>query len=597
MPAMRDRTAPTDFSLTTRTTHPIGFARAPGKLISVRISSIRHQWFVLPVISDPLEDPLYYLKNFQHVLGWIATRYSDVLSTEEQQFIAGFALLPNASQALWVRMIMRKGQHFRASKLDYPEIGDCAQAAAPLLALGWLDDQAPLALAEVFEVLTKPEIQARFSAHLTRPKGKKTDWLQDLAGDFPQIQSLCAWHPTLQEPLYSLGNRALGDRLRLMFFGNLSQGWSDLVLADLGLFTYEKVDISPESRALRCRADIDGYLHLYACREQFESAGDVSAVLPAVLDYVADNPWLQRRRARLLFQFGQHHERAGELARALEVYQHCGHPEARLRMIRVLELLEQYPQAMTLADAAQGAPFNDAEHQQLQRMLPRLRRKLGLPALVRTKPSPPERLDLSLQRIEATSVEFMVVAHLHTPDEPVHYVENTLINGLFGLLCWPAIFAPLPGAFFHPYQSGPADLLEQDFYLRRAELFEACLAQLDSGQYLKTVRDAYSAKFGVQSPFVAWNYLSEALLEDALTCLPPAHLKVWFLRLLQDIKANRSGMPDLIQFCPAQKTYRMIEVKGPGDRLQDNQLRWLDLCEQHQMPVTVCYVQWQDPSP
>ena len=28
---------------------------------------------------------------------------------------------------------------------------------------------------------------------------------------------------------------------------------------------------------------------------------------------------------------------------------------------------------------------------------------------------------------------------------PVHYVENTLINGLFGLLCWPAIFAPLPG--------------------------------------------------------------------------------------------------------------------------------------------------------
>ena len=44
----------------------------------------------------------------------------------------------------------------------------------------------------------------------------------------------------------------------------------------------------------------------------------------------------------------------------------------------------------------------------------------------------------------------------------------------------------------------------------------------------------------------------------------------------------------------AQQRYRMIEVKGPGDRLQDNQLRWLAFCEQHQMPVTVCYVQWQE---
>lgn len=36
----------------------------------------------------------------------------------------------------------------------------------------------------------------------------------------------------------------------------------------------------------------------------------------------------------------------------------------------------------------------------------------------------------------------------------------------------------------------------------------------------------------------------------------------------------------------------MIEVKGPGDRLQDNQLRWLDFCAEHGMPVEVCYVKW-----
>ncbi|KMM85334.1 VRR-NUC domain-containing protein [Pseudomonas taetrolens] len=547
------------------------------------------------MISNPLEDPFYYLKNFQHVLDWIAARYDDVLSVEEQQFISGFARLPGPSQALWVRMLMRKGRHFRASKLNYPEIGDPLQAAAPLVAQGWIDDRAPLTLAELFDVLQKPEILTRFGANIVLPKARKSAWLDGLAGDFPQPQSFADWHPALSDVLYTLNNRALGDRLRLMFFGNLSQSWSDLVLADLGLFTYEKVDFNPQSRALRCRADIDGYLHLYACREQFEAGAEVGEVLQQVLDYAADNRWLQRRRARLLFQLGQHLERAGELSQALNVYRQSQYPEARLRVIRVLELLGDCTQALALAEAAEQAPLADAEHQQLLRSIPRLRRKVGLAALARPRARPPERLELTLAREESTPVELKVVAHLHRAEAPVHYVENTLINGLFGLLCWPAIFAALPGAFFHPYQSGPADLLEDDFYQRRAAIFEDCLAQLEDGRYQTTIRAVYASRYGVQSPFVAWSYLSESLLEEALLCLPPAHLNLWFRRLLQDIKANRTGMPDLIQFWPAQNTYRMIEVKGPGDRLQDNQLRWLAFCEQHQMPVTVCYVQWQEP--
>lgn len=91
-----------------------------------------------------------------------------------------------------------------------------------------------------------------------------------------------------------------------------------------------------------------------------------------------------------------------------------------------------------------------------------------------------------------------------------------------------------------------------------------------------------------------WGVLSETLLEQALDCLPAAHLRAWFRRLLGDIQANRSGMPDLIQFWPEEKRYRMIEVKGPGDRLQDNQRRWLAFCAEHGMPVDVCYVQWAD---
>ena len=97
---------------------------------------------------------------------------------------------------------------------------------------------------------------------------------------------------------------------------------------------------------------------------------------------------------------------------------------------------------------------------------------------------------------------------------------------------------------------------------------------------------------GIQSAFVHWGWLSEELLDIALECLPPEHLEHCFHRILRDVKTNRAGFPDLIQFWPRERRYRMIEVKGPGDRLQDNQIRWLDYCASHGMPVSVCHVRW-----
>src|SRR2546430_1838314 len=55
------------------------------------------------------------------------------------------------------------------------------------------------------------------------------------------------------------------------------------------------------------------------------------------------------------------------------------------------------------------------------------------------------------------------------------------------------------------------------------------------------------------------------------TTLFRSHLEACFMRILSDIRANRCGLPDLVQFWPGERRYRLIEVKGPGDRLQDNQ--------------------------
>ena len=540
-----------------------------------------------------LEDPFYYLANFRRVLAWLEQRYLDVLDTEELSFIQRFDALPQPSQALLVRMIMRKGEMFRASRLEYAEIGCPYQAARPLLASGYLTDQAPLTLQQVGEVLLKPEIVSCFATHLAKPSLPKPQLLLALAEHDWPVQPFRGWCPTLADTLYCLTVQALCDRLRLLFFGNLHQGWTEFVLADLGVYRYEAVQLAPESRGLTHRDDVAAGLALHACSEAIEAGLPCEDIHRQLLAVTTDKSWLQSRRQKLLFRLGYACERQQDLQQALVVYRSCAFAQARARIIRVLELRGEYSQALELAEQASLAPLNPAEAQQLPRMLPRLRRHLGLPAQPKRQAAKVARLDLTLVLCEQRlSVERRVAASLHSEDAPVHYVENTLFNALFGLLCWKAIFAPLPGAFFHPFQNGPADLHQPDFRQRRSALFDACLGELDDGRYKHTIRQTWQEKRGLQSPFVHWGMLDETLLELALGCIPAQHLKHCFDRVLEDVKANRTGMPDLIQFWPAEGRYLMIEVKGPGDRLQDNQLRWLEFCARHALPVQVCYVEW-----
>ena len=545
-------------------------------------------------MQSPLDARFYYLANFQQALTWLQERSGDLLSESEHGFLLQFWAMDTAAQALLVRMIMRKGSHFRLSKLDYAEIGCTRQAAKALLDAGWIQHDAELTLDELFNLLRKDEVLEHLASNPKQKALKKSELLEQLSETHTEPRPFAAWCPAADEQILSLTIDALCERLRLMFFGNLHQDWSEFVLAELGIFRYEPVALTADSRAFRHRTDVDCYLQLQRSREQFEAGEPISSVLQQISALVCDTPFLAARRHKLLFRMGQQLEREADLQGALSFYADCHYLGARLRQIRVLERLGQQEQAYILANQAAQAPESDAEAQAVERALVRLARQLGQPQPGKAKAVAPTRLDLCLQRPDAYSVEFAVKAHLSEPEGPVHYVENSLICSLFGLLCWEAIFTPVPGAFFHPFHTGPVDLFSADFHPRRAELFAACLAHLDSDAYKQVIRQRYADKFGIQSPFVFWGALDQALLEQALDCLPAAHLRAWFKRLLLDIKANRAGMPDLIQFWPAEQRYRMIEVKGPGDRLQDNQRRWLAFCAEHGMPVDVCYVQWAD---
>ncbi|WP_423031129.1 VRR-NUC domain-containing protein [Undibacterium sp. Ji42W] len=552
-----------------------------------------------------LDNPFYYLENFQAVLDWVGGRYADLLADDEQEFIAQFGSLPQASRALFVRMVMRKGCVFRASKLVYGEIGEMRAAMQALEDVGWVQADPVVDIAGLFDLLQKPELALVLAMKPGEKKLPKAEQLSVFSLRHTGSQAFSAWCAgaegtvsALDDVAYQVLNKDLCDRLRLLFFGNLYQDWSEFVLSDLGIFQYEKVEFSAASRGFGKRADIDAYLALHACREAFHAeqpVPEVLAQLAATGLHALDNAWLASRRNRLLYQIGEYVEKQKDWALAQQVYAGCTYPGARLRAIRVLEKSEQTQAAYDLLTLAQQAPESEAEHQQMLRIAPRLSRKLGLAKVTKAARTSPTELTLRLPfPQEDYVVEYVVRDHLHSDDAPVFYVENALINSLFGLLCWPVIFKAIPGAFFHPFQREPVDLLSADFQTRRADDFAACFAQLESGAYHQTIRQTYAAKSGLQSPFVFWSTLPEDLLDMALACIPPHHLKHSFERILLDIRANRNGFPDLIQFWPQEQRYQMIEVKGPGDKLQDNQKRWLDFCARHDMPVAVCYLEWQE---
>ncbi|MDB6088661.1 MAG: hypothetical protein JWN85_1445 [Gammaproteobacteria bacterium] len=538
--------------------------------------------------------PYYYLENFSLALDWLQSRYGELLSAQEQAFIRDFGRLPTKSSALIARLITRQGDLFRTSKLVYAEIGCPKRAAAPLIELGWLDPRPSLSFPNLCRLLRKPELLSALALAGKARSARKAELLT-LVGDIAaQTRPLDAWWPGAPDQVFHVTIAPLCERLRLMFFGNFRQTWSEFVLADLGIFRYESVALDEAARAFQTREQIEQFHALYLCRELVHAQAPLDEVLATLPPPLESSAWIEAKRSKLLFLIGQRCEKARELAQALTVYAQCGHPEARIRTIRVLEKLGRCAEATELLASTQRAPVSELEAQQAARILPRLKRKLGLPAQRGRVRHGWSSLELELPRpLSPHPVELVVSEHLTTPEAPVLYVENTLLNSLFGLLCWDAIFAPITGAFFHAFHAAPSDLLDAGFQRRRAAQFSTCLARLETGEYRSAILSTFERKNGIQSPFVAWGLLTRELLELALDCLPAAHLRKCFERLLGDLRANRSGLPDLIQFWPGERRYRLIEVKGPGDRLQDNQIRWLDFCAGQGIPVCVCKVTWQ----
>ena len=163
----------------------------------------------------------------------------------------------------------------------------------------------------------------------------------------------------------------------------------------------------------------------------------------------------------------------------------------------------------------------------------------------------PPLVDLELEFHE--SVEQAVAEHYTSTGDTCCYVENSLFNGVLGLLIWDVVFAPLPGAFYHPFQYRPSDFYAHDFCLRRETLLQQTWAAIGNNDDIwRIVESRWQQKHGLMNPLVDWQALDPALIRLALERIDHAHWCAVFTRILQDLRNHRSGFPDLVHFPAAR---------------------------------------------
>ncbi|MGF1736228.1 VRR-NUC domain-containing protein [Photobacterium satsumensis] len=535
--------------------------------------------------------PTYYRDNFICLINTVNKMYGDLLASNEKHWYDSFSALSEAAQCLYIRLLTRKGPYFRYDKIHYPEI-DSVDAAFTELKQAKMVSLNPNNICyDTFCALySKPELLQLFDFLASHKQAKKPDIVNQVINHQPDI----SLHTVRLVEVYHNEHLPV---FFLLFFGNSHQDLSQFVLADLGLHQFEDYPIDPNYRLFQQRQDIDQWLQLSALNElywQYKEAKDLTAIaamaesLPERFDW----PPLERKRQQLINHVGRDIERLGsnvpeKLDQARLLYQQSERPPSRERQVRILDKQGNISQALALAQLIQASPTNEEEADVADVLTHRLLNKLGNKQPPRKKPQfENERLCLAQHQ---ASVELDVAAYFQQHGWHSYYLENTLLCGLFGLALWDIIFSAQQGAFLNPFQRSPKDMFSHKFYLSRRLQIDERLAALESGEWQDWL-EIYRAKQGISNDWVNWDMLPEAIVHQAVSAIPTSALVAIFKRILFDPRNNRNGFPDLILFKDEQ--YCFAEVKGPGDTLQKNQIRWLKMFQQNQINAKVVYVEW-----
>ncbi|KAJ3187051.1 hypothetical protein HDU85_007089 [Gaertneriomyces sp. JEL0708] len=196
------------------------------------------------------------------------------------------------------------------------------------------------------------------------------------------------------------------------------------------------------------------------------------------------------------------------------------------------------------------------------------------------------------------SVEAYALSQYATSGFVGLHVENALFHHIFTLLFYDILFSPKKSVFQTRFQTHPLDLFTDGFFFdREASINSRCeeICSWDTQTFQAKVLEA-DTRFRVRkirAVGFAWDTLDGDNFTEIVRCMQPRPVVAVLKCMATSYKDHSGGLPDLVLWqASAQSTgrIRLVEVKGPGDRMSEKQLMWMDVLAAAGWQVEICKV-------
>ncbi|XP_050946042.1 fanconi-associated nuclease 1 homolog isoform X7 [Cucumis melo] len=171
--------------------------------------------------------------------------------------------------------------------------------------------------------------------------------------------------------------------------------------------------------------------------------------------------------------------------------------------------------------------------------------------------------------------------------------ESGIWLTIFGLLLWDVIFSDVPNVFRTKFQTAPLDFGTDSFYILRQNSIESQLQKIQDGMGEEILITSWESHKGTSCNGVNWDRHSLAELRAAVTCIGGPCMASLCRHLAQDYRSWSSGMPDLLLWrfnSEYSGEAKLVEVKGPKDRLSEQQRAWMLLLMDCGFITEVCKI-------
>jgi len=545
--------------------------------------------------------PRYYLEYFEYLLGYMEQYYGEILNDQEKQFIQHYRTLSQDAQCLTVRMANRRGELFLLDTFKYEEIEDILSARKELAQLNWLvepsEDHTPF-FQELLRLFPKPFLY-RMGKDLelkVKSSWKKGDIMEVIEQE-AEYEDALAYMNTFHDVVMCTFGPVV-YMFRFLFFGNLYEDLTQFVVRDIGYVRYEQTteDFTPLFRNRQEAEDKLRALEAYEYYKHLIETEEAETVLVWYEDWMRQHLGTLSEVAlptfdKLTLRLGQWLERQEWWTEALQVYEHTQASPGPERRVRLLQKLGKTEEAVSQAEYLEKNGMTTEERIFAGDFL----RKHLSPGQQRKRTT--EKLKAA-EEIEISSdylhqVELGVAQYYSEQGWAAAITENSLWRSVFGLLFWEEIFDEQAGAFHHPLQRMPSDMMGKEFLKPRIKAMQAKMKLLyDREAFVAHVEQVFETRKGTANPFTGWNPQTLDLVLEGHRLLLPDQWEAVLWEMAKHPKENGRGFPDL--FLWRTEEYQFVEVKSPNDHLGPQQWFWLNFFETRGIYAKIIRVRWTE---